>query len=500
MTQSYFSIKGCFFGVLFLMITSSIYSQVGIGTVTPNASSVLDVTSTTQGMLTPRMTSVQRTAIVSPADGLMVYDTDLKSFFHYNTTAVNWTRISSDFSGGRNKFKRIKSTDVLATVLAAEKAAGGGSKYLLDSGTAYEINGTIAVDLPIELNNSYVIGIDSGDDKLVKATGDLFVGTTGGSVRVLTLTATAGKVFNINGGGNQNLIFRDSIILNSANVGTIENFSLVFLSIVQYAGNSNGFTFNTISKLLLSNMGWFGNNAGTFEKIEGTFGLIQKQGGFSEVNGTAIGFDVSSNPIINGDAVMESVVFTGSNSAGYIRGYTPATYLGYNFNNNWSVRCAGIPTEVDAAASGNIYLNRTLTAPVFNHPSLNQGVKIPGTTIASNLYRMGITTSSTSNRLAYLGKKSRSFTIAASVAFEASGSSGNTDYIFYFQRFNAAGLLVSRIISSESFIDANSGFIQNIPILANVQMNSGDYIELFSERILGNDKNMTIRSVNVSMQ
>ena len=316
MTQSYFSIKGCFFGVLFLMITSSIYSQVGIGTVTPNASSVLDVTSTTQGMLTPRMTSVQRTAIVSPADGLIVYDTDLKSLFHYNITEVSWTRISSDVSGGRNKFKRIKSTDVLAKVLAAEKAAGGGSKYLLDSGTAYEINGTIAVDLPIELNNSYVIGIDSGDDKLVKATGDLFVGTTGGSVRVLTLTATAGKVFNINGGGNQNLIFRDSIILNSANVGTIENFSLVFLSIVQYAGNSNGFTFNTISKLLLSNMGWFGNNAGTFEKIEGTFGLIQKQGGFSEVNGTAIGFDVSSNPIINGDAVMESVVFTGSNSAG----------------------------------------------------------------------------------------------------------------------------------------------------------------------------------------
>ena len=113
---------------------------------------------------------------------------------------------------------------------------------------------------------------------------------------------------------------------------------------------------------------------------------------------------------------------------------------------------------------------------------------------------MGITSSSTSNRLAYLGKKSRSFTIAASVAFEASGSLGNTDYIFYFQRFNAAGLLVARIISSESFIDANSGFIQNIPILANVQMNSGDYIELFSERILGNDRSITIRSVTVSMQ
>ncbi len=46
----------------------------------------------------------------------------------------------------------LKSTDVLATVLAAEKTAGGGTKYLLDATTFYEINGTVIVDLPIEMN------------------------------------------------------------------------------------------------------------------------------------------------------------------------------------------------------------------------------------------------------------------------------------------------------------------------------------------------------------
>lgn len=47
--------------------------QFGIGTETPNPSAQLDVTSTTGGLLPPRMTTTQRDAIASPADGLMLY-------------------------------------------------------------------------------------------------------------------------------------------------------------------------------------------------------------------------------------------------------------------------------------------------------------------------------------------------------------------------------------------------------------------------------------------
>ena len=48
----------------------------GIGTTTPDASSLLEIKSTTKGLLISRMTLVQRNAIVSPAPGLMIYQTN----------------------------------------------------------------------------------------------------------------------------------------------------------------------------------------------------------------------------------------------------------------------------------------------------------------------------------------------------------------------------------------------------------------------------------------
>ena len=75
--------------VLFSVLS---YAQVGINTNTPDASSALDIESTTGGILIPRLTETQRDAISSPATGLMIYQTDQTTgFYFYNGTA--WTRI-----------------------------------------------------------------------------------------------------------------------------------------------------------------------------------------------------------------------------------------------------------------------------------------------------------------------------------------------------------------------------------------------------------------------
>jgi len=57
-----------------------------------NASAILEINSTDKGVLPPRMTNVQRTNIVSPAIGLMVYCTDsIEGLYIYKSTG--WTFI-----------------------------------------------------------------------------------------------------------------------------------------------------------------------------------------------------------------------------------------------------------------------------------------------------------------------------------------------------------------------------------------------------------------------
>ena len=62
-----------------VVFTATTSAQVGIGTTTPDASAALDITSTTGGLLVPRMTAAERDAITSPAQGLIIFCSDCAS-------------------------------------------------------------------------------------------------------------------------------------------------------------------------------------------------------------------------------------------------------------------------------------------------------------------------------------------------------------------------------------------------------------------------------------
>ena len=96
------TIKSIFATCLLLLATTQLQAQVGIGTSTPAASAKLEISSTTQGFLPPRMTTAQRDAISSPATGLTIYNTTLKSVEVYNGTAWYSTvhYIGESYGGG----------------------------------------------------------------------------------------------------------------------------------------------------------------------------------------------------------------------------------------------------------------------------------------------------------------------------------------------------------------------------------------------------------------
>ncbi len=462
--KSCFSTRFIFFTFLFFSMICR--AQVGIGNIDPDVSSMLDITSTNKGILAPRMTTAQKLAITTPANSLLVYDTDLKSFYYYDATT--WVKINSG-SDKRNNYKLIKTVADLAT----ELSNGGGAKYMLTSNTYYEINGLINLAFPIDLNDAYVSGLDANEDILRRTTGRIFEGTTGGSIRNVTLNgAGAATAFNITGGTS--LLVQNTVIAGMASVGTISNVGLYFGNIVQFVSNTTGITYNSIGSLLLSNEAWLANNSGTYETFTGTFGLIQKASGFSNVLSGKTGMNTIGITSITGDAVLSQVVFYGGGT--YINGTSP--YTGYNFTKDWSVNSTGIPREADDAATANIYYTNSSIVTLGDATP----IKLPVTTAPIRMFRTSTRSgANSSNSILYEGKKSRSLNVIGSISFTAIAGMRFTFSIY------KNGVLQPGTQVVYDVVDTNAR--QGLSIVGTVVANPSDYIEIYVERTTGSGSN-----------
>lgn len=94
------------FACLLVLVSASValgQGNVGIGTTTPDNSALLDLTSTSQGLLAPRLTTTQMNNIASPATGLLIYNTTAGTYYYYSgttwlpflTTATGWTLLGN---------------------------------------------------------------------------------------------------------------------------------------------------------------------------------------------------------------------------------------------------------------------------------------------------------------------------------------------------------------------------------------------------------------------
>lgn len=127
-------------------------AQVGVGTTTPNSSAQLDITSTSKGILIPRMTAAQREAIASPATGLMVFQTDGTAGFYYNsgTPAIPaWAMVQTSTNG-------VADGSITNAKLASAAVTGSKIKFrTVSSAVTLDaddyvviINGNYTVQLP----------------------------------------------------------------------------------------------------------------------------------------------------------------------------------------------------------------------------------------------------------------------------------------------------------------------------------------------------------------
>jgi len=87
------------FLILTFFFSVKIYSQnnVGIGTTTPDANAILDLTATNKGLLIPRLTTAQRTAmnssLTTTQKGLLVFDSTLNQYWYWDGTA--WVQLGA---------------------------------------------------------------------------------------------------------------------------------------------------------------------------------------------------------------------------------------------------------------------------------------------------------------------------------------------------------------------------------------------------------------------
>ncbi len=223
--------------LLFTMVLSlhnSFSQSVGIGTATPNASAKLDIASTTQGLLVPRMTTSQRFAIDNPANGLLVYDIDYNQLHHY--TGTGWTAILNGSYWtrpitSRKRISNINDSVGIGTNSPTEWLDVDGnirSRINIEADNDVRATGNVIAGNLVSLGNLLVSGTSQFSGAITTNT-DFTVNAVGATLQLQTAAVNKGYVQlsgdNLRMGTNSgnaagNLIIRmngnDRISINAA--------------------------------------------------------------------------------------------------------------------------------------------------------------------------------------------------------------------------------------------------------------------------------------------
>ena len=140
----------------FLLLGSvfSLKAQVGIGTTAPDSSAALDIESTTTGFLIAKMTQIQKNAIVSPATGLLIYQTDGAPGFYYFDGSI-WKTFGGGSSWGLTGDSGTSvATDKVGTLDAQDVVVVANDNEVLRT----DVNGRVGIGTANPTHNLHIVG------------------------------------------------------------------------------------------------------------------------------------------------------------------------------------------------------------------------------------------------------------------------------------------------------------------------------------------------------
>jgi len=414
----------------------------------PAASAMLDVNSTTKGLLPPRMTKAQRLAIAAPAEGLMVYQTDTNEGL-YCYSKVSGSLVWSPFLNS-----------VLIKSLGDFPAPSGGVISLV-ANTSYELNGLINIGAnTLDMGSGTVIfGVNRFADGLVSSSSGYIITSTTTSFVLQNFTINAPNtsgVLNITQNTSNQTLFNHMAFDHCNILGTITGGgSIYFDNCDMRDGITNGLVIQgTVSSLVYVHCLHTGMTAGTHLDIaSGTFGTIALSTNTFDVATGVTGTNISNSLTLT-DGMLQFSCYLGA-----------GTYLtGINTTNiNWSIR--GNTGLSDGTANGFVRFKNNAT--ITSIPVKNIYYKVSGTNNYFTAERCD--DGSTNNRIHYIGKKTFTgkFLITCNIQPERTGN----DIVL--------SVYKNATINVEETETKSVGALFGVAINGYVSMSTGDYLEVF---------------------
>jgi hypothetical protein len=167
-----------------LLFSGIANAQIGIGTIIPDASAVLDLSSTTKGLLIPRLTSAEQAALVNPAKGLTIFNTttnQIENNIGDGLGSIIWVGASikgktaplgtnneqlatTEFVlANSNKYKSINATGTISTTSTVDAVVSGmtisppAGTYFVNFNSQYNFTPEPTISAPVTVSTAQAV-------------------------------------------------------------------------------------------------------------------------------------------------------------------------------------------------------------------------------------------------------------------------------------------------------------------------------------------------------